>query len=207
MKCIAGEDAGEVFWGYHRAGLGVPEEDVVKIRAFLLAGLIASAGTSWGSDEARAKNVIVMIGDGLGAGQMALGVRYGRMVEGRALHLEQMMQDGNTGYMFANASGSPVTDSAAAASQIATGIKTRNETLSLNASGYPSETILEWAEARGMATGLVSNMRLSHATPAAFAAHVISRYEPESVILDQVLMEHDVDVLLGGGARALVPTG
>ena len=180
----------------------------MKLRSMmLLICLFGAVAATNAEEDARAKNVILFIGDGLGAGQMALGIRYARMVEGRELHLEQLMKDGNTGYALASAYGSQVTDSAAAASQLATGIKTRNETLSLSSSGYRTETILEWAEGRGLATGLVTTMRLSHATPAAFAAHVISRYEPEPVILDQVLFEHDIEVLLGGGARALIPKG
>lgn len=180
----------------------------MKLRSLMLLICLFGAVTATSAQEnTGAKNVILFIGDGLGAGQMALGIRYARMVEGRELNLEQLMNDGNTGYALASAYGSQVTDSAAAASQIATGVEARNETLSLSPSGYRTETILEWAEGRGLATGLVTNMRLSHATPAAFAAHVISRYEPEPVILDQMLFEHDVDVLLGGGARALVPAG
>lgn len=180
----------------------------MKLRSLMfLICLFAGVTAASAQENARAKNVILFIGDGLGAGQMALGIRYARMVEGRELNMEQLMKDGNTGYALASAYRSQVTDSAAAASQLATGVKARNETLSVSPSGYRTETILEWAEGRGLATGLVTNMRLSHATPAAFAAHAISRYEPEHVILDQVLFEHDVDVLLGGGARALVPGG
>lgn len=173
----------------------------------LLICLMGAISAASPQESAGARSVILFIGDGLGAGQMAFGIRYARMVEGRELHLEQLMNDGNTGYALASAYGSQVTDSAAAGSQLATGVEARNETLSLSPSGYPTETILEWAEGRGLATGLVTNMRLSHATPAAFAAHEISRYEPEPVILDQMLFDHDVDVLLGGGARALVPAG
>lgn len=170
-------------------------------------GLLGAVTAACAQQDVRAKNVVLFIGDGFGAAQMALGIRYARMVEGRELNLEQLMRDGNTGYALASPYGSQVTDSAAAASQIATGVKARNETLSLSPSGDRAETILEWAEGRGMATGLVTNMRLSHATPAAFAAHMISRYEPESAILDQMLFEHDIEVLLGAGARALVPAG
>jgi len=182
----------------------------VKLRSFVLLICLIGAVTAACAPEPTdtgAKNVILFIGDGLGAGQMALGVRYARMVEDRESNLEQLMSDGNTGYALANAYGSQVTDSAAAGSQLATGVKARNETLSMSPSGDRTETILEWAEGRGLATGLVTNMRLTHATPAAFAVHEISRYEPETVILDQMLFEHDVDVLLGGGARALVPAG
>jgi alkaline phosphatase len=183
----------------------------VKLRSLmLLIFLLAALTTACAPEPAGhsgAKNVILFIGDGLGAEQMALGIRYARMVEDRELNLEQLMNAGNTGYSLANPYGSPVTDSAAAGSQLATGVKARNETLSVDSSGERTETILEWAEGRGLATGLVTNMRLSHATAAAFAAHEISRYEPESVILDQMLFEHEIDVLLGGGARALVPAG
>ena len=180
----------------------------VKLRLLIFVVCLLAAATA-GSEQKHSggTNVILFIGDGFGAAQMALGIRYARMVEGRKLHLEQLMNDGNTGYALASPYGSQVTDSAAAASQLATGVKVRNETLSLNPSGYPVETILEWAEDRGLATGIVTTTRLSHATPAAFAAHQISRYEPEPVILDQILFEHDVDVLLGGGARALIPAG
>jgi len=180
----------------------------VKLRSLMvLICLLAAVTAACTQEPSGAKNVILFIGDGFGAGQMALGIRYARVVEGRELNLEQLMDDGNTGYALASPYESQVTDSAAAASQLATGVKARNETLSLSSSGDRAETILEWAEGRGLATGLVTNMRLSHATPAAFAAHFISRYEPESAILDQMLFEHDVDVLLGGGARALVPAG
>jgi len=180
----------------------------VRLRSLTFLICLLGAVTAASPQEPTgAKNVILFIGDGFGAGQMVLGVRYARMVEGRELNLEQLMNDGNTGYALAIPYGSPVTDSAAAASQLATGVKARNETLSMNPSGHRTETILEWVEGRGLATGIVTNMRLSHATPAAFASHAISRYEPEPVILDQVLLEHDVDVLLGGGARALVPAG
>jgi len=187
----------------------------VKLRSLVILGLLFSAATTACAPEqpgakpehSGAKNVILFIGDGLGSEQMALGIRYARMVESRELNMEQLMNDGNTGYMLADPYGSAVTDSAAAGSQLATGVKARNETLSVDPSGYRTETVLEWVEGRGLATGLVTNMRLSHATPAAFAAHEISRYEPETVILDQMLFEHDVEVLIGGGARALVPAG
>jgi alkaline phosphatase len=169
--------------------------------------LFAACNVPAAQDHAGARNVVFFIGDGMGAEHVALGIRYARMVEGRELNMERLMNDGNTGYALANPYGSMVTDSAAAASQLATGVKARNETLGVDPSGRRTETILEWAEGRGMATGLVTNMRLTHATSAAFAAHEISRYEPEAVIADQMMFEHDIEVLIGGGARALVPAG
>lgn len=155
---------------------------------------------------AEPRRVILFIGDGFGATQTSFGLDYGRLVLGKELTIEKLMNEGNTGLALPLSYESAVTDSAAAATQIATGRQVRNESVGLDPSGYPLETILEWAEARGLATGLVTNMRLSHATPASFAAHQISRYEPESKVLDEMLA-HDIEVLLGGGGRALVPMG
>ena len=178
------------------------------MRSLLLVLTILLSSVPMGAREApRAKNVILLIGDGLGPAQTAFSLQYANMVEGRKLYLEALMDDGNTGYSMPTPYRGIVTDSAAAASQLATGRKARNETLSLSSDGYVVETILEASKRLGLATGLVSNMRLSHATPAAFAAHQVSRYNPEPAILDDVLTGYDVDVLLGGGARALVPSG
>ncbi len=157
--------------------------------------------------QARTRSVILFVGDGFGATQTSLGVQYARLIEKRELNIESLMRDGNTGYALPLPFDSIVTDSAAAATQFATGQAVRNETLGLNSDGYPIETILEWAHARGLGTGLVTNMRITHATPAAFAVHQGSRYESEQTLMDDILQEGDVDVFLGGGARALVPAG
>ncbi len=159
------------------------------------------------SPTPRARNVILFIGDGLGATQIALGLEYARVVEGRQLHLEKLMESGEIGYALPVSHQTTVIDSAAAATQIATGQVAWNQTLGIDIEGKPIETILELSESRGLATGLVTNMRLVHATPAAFASHQLSRYDPEPEIADQILAEHEIEVLLGGGARAFVPQG
>ncbi|HSF15332.1 MAG TPA: alkaline phosphatase [Vicinamibacteria bacterium] len=170
--------------------------------------LMVSTGVFAAPSITRAEptRVILFIGDGFGAAQTSFGLAYARMVDGRELAIERLMRDGNTGYALPIAYESPVTDSAAAATQISTGVNVRNETLGLDPDGRAIETIVEWAEERGIATGLVTNMRLSHATPAAFGSHQVSRYEPEPVIVDEML-SLDIDVLLAGGGRALVPKG
>jgi alkaline phosphatase len=67
----------------------------------------------------------------------------------------------------------------------------------------PVETILEVAKRKGLSTGLVATSRITHATPASFAAHIDDRGK------DNELMEHmvynDIDVVFGGGARHLIP--
>ena len=157
--------------------------------------------------QAGTRSVILFVGDGFGAAQTSLGIQYARLIEDRELNIESLMRDGNTGYALSLPFDSIVTDSAAAATQFATGQAVRNETLGLNSDGYPIETILEWAHQRGLGTGLVTNMRITHATPAAFAVHRGSRYDGEQTLMDDILQDRDVDVLLGGGARAMVPAG
>jgi alkaline phosphatase len=134
-------------------------------------------------------------------------MNYAQEVEGRELSIHGLMKKGMTGYTLNMTEESVVTDSAASGTQMSTGIPTMNEMIGLDHEGRDLETILEWAEERGLATGLVTNARITHATPASFAAHVISRYSGEQDIADQVIGEHEIDVILAGGARACVPRG
>ncbi len=171
--------------------------------------LLVACGPAQDTEQlpAGTRNVILFVGDGLGAAETSLGIQYARHVEKRELNIESLMRDGNTGYSLPLPFDSIVTDSAAAATQLATGQAVRNETLGLDPDGYPIETIVEWAHERGLGTGLVTNMRINHATPSAFAVHQGSRYASEQTLMDDLLQEGDVDVLLGGGARTLVPVG
>ena len=182
----------------------------IKIIPLLLSiMLLVACGPAQNTEQlpAETRNVILFIGDGFGAAQTSLGVQYARLIEKRELNIESLMHDGNTGYSLPLPFDSIVIDSAAAATQLATGQAVRNETLGLNPDGYPIETIVEWAHEHGLGTGLVTNMRITHATPAAFAVHQGSRYNSEQTLMDDLLQDGDVDVFLGGGARALVPAG
>ena len=157
-------------------------------------------------ERPKAKNVILFIGDGFGMNQLALGLAYASEVRGRPLRMSELAEVGSAGYSIPFSYARITTDSAAAATQMATGQRVLTETLSVDPeSAEPLPTILEWAEERGLSTGLVSNMRLTHATPAAFAVHAKSRYVPESEIADQLFGEPPVEVLLGGGGRAMIP--
>jgi len=179
------------------------------VSSLLLVMLVVACSPAEDTQQppAGARNVILFVGDGFGAAQTSLGVQYASLIEKRELNIEALMREGNTGYSLPLPFESMVTDSAAAATQLATGQAVWPETLGLNSGGYPIETILEWAHARGLGTGLVSNMRITHATPAAFTVHQGWRYVSEQVLIDDLLQDGDVDVLLGGGARALVPAG
>lgn len=178
------------------------------LAATLLLAFGPAASGCAPTEGPRAKNVILFIGDGFGMNQLALGLAYASEVQGRPLRMAELAEAGSAGYSIPYSYARITTDSAAAATQMATGRRALTETLSVDPeTGEPLPTILEWAEERGLATGLVANMRLTHATPAAFAVHAKSRYLPESEIADQLFGEPEVEVLLGGGGRAMVPQG
>ncbi|RSN08009.1 alkaline phosphatase [Streptomyces sp. WAC 05977] len=151
-----------------------------------------------------ARNIIYIQGDGLGLGQrdllrLALKGKNGRLaMDGLAV----------TG-LVRTSSADPdeiVTDSAAAATALATGHKTRNGAVGVDAHGRPLETILERAKRAGKSTGLVTTAQVTGASPAAFAAHVPSR-DSQSDIAKQYIENSRPDVLLGGGEDWWYPKG
>ena len=196
-----GEDERSTKEGYLRP------VNVALVTFALVLSMSLSAYGERPSPPGKARHVILFVGDGLGPAQIALGLSYARVIEGRKLALEELMERASMGVTLNFTHDTVVTDSAASASQMATGELTQSEMLSLDAEGHSRETIVEWAERRGMATGLVTNTRLTHATPAAFATHQISRYVDEQDIAQDIVGSNDIEVLLGGGARAFIPQG
>jgi alkaline phosphatase len=91
-----------------------------------------------------------------------------------------------------------VTDSAAAATAIATGNKTNKGFVSISPSLIPLETILEYAQTQNKSTGIVATSIIVHATPASFMTHVSDRND-YAEIARQIVEDANVDVLLGGG--------
>ena len=99
-----------------------------------------------------------------------------------------------------------VTDSAAAATAFATGVKTFNGAIGVDGDGKPVRTLLEDARRAGKATGLVTTSQVTDATPAAYAAHVTDRAQ-QSEIARQFLENSRPDVILGGGEDYWYPAG
>jgi alkaline phosphatase len=155
-------------------------------------------------DRTIARNVILFIGDGMGqahrfAGQLLASGREGRLAMDRLPYLGQMATTCADPASF-------VTDSAAAATAIATGVKTINGAVAIDPSGGERATILELAKASGRAAGLVTTCQITDATPAAFAAHVPHRAD-QSEIARQYIERTGVDVIFGGGAVHWFPSG
>lgn len=164
-----------------------------------------------GNAVGQVKNVILMIGDGMGPQQIGLLEEYARRAPNSVLPstttgLQQFADSGRIGLSMnapMGANPSLVVDSACSATQLATGKGSISEAVGLDDQGNKVETILEKAKAMGKATGLITDTRLTHATPAAFAAHQPHRsYENE---IAEDLLNVGVDVMLGGGSRHWVP--
>ncbi len=148
------------------------------------------------------RNVILMIGDGMGPEHVKAG---GYFVDGGPgmLVFEGFPYIGEVTTASADAA---ITDSAAAATAMATGQKVNNGVISLALPGDGTElqTALEIASAAGKSTGLVTTTVITHATPAAFAAHTESRGNSDEIAMDYFNQTHP-EVLFGGGSADLYP--
>jgi alkaline phosphatase len=147
------------------------------------------------------RRVILMIGDGMGASHRQAG-QWSSVGTSGTLAMDSLSVNGWT--ETGNASGG-TTDSAAAATAMATGTKTTNGFLGVDPDGHELSSILDLAQELEMMTGLVVTSQVTNATPAAFAAHINDRNQVLE-IADRMLA-HNVDVLLGGGEGDWLPAG
>ncbi|WP_425331158.1 alkaline phosphatase [Jeotgalibacillus proteolyticus] len=148
-----------------------------------------------GHSKAKVENVIFMIPDGYST---SFATNY-RIFKGEDTVLDSML----VGMMKTNSADNWVTDSAAAGTAMATGVKTNNGMISVTPDGETVETILEAASDAGKSTGLVATSTITHATPAVFASHVQSRGSETDIALQLV---NEIDVLLGGGKANFLPS-
>jgi alkaline phosphatase len=167
----------------------------VLIVTILLSLLAFSLPGSCGFAASPKKNVIFMIMDGTNSDIVTLS----RWYKGSGLNLDKILVGGVRTYSDESA----ITDSAAAGTAMATGMKTRADYIGMNTEGKPILTVLEAAKLSGYATGIVSTSPVQHATPAAFTAHVLNRDEFGDIGEQQVYQ--NLDVILGGGAAWLKP--
>lgn len=157
------------------------------INAACTAGTVAQTAFT-GNNVPR--GIILIVGDGMGAAHFTMA----RSLRGDRYQIGRLPQVGLVATASAN---SRATDSAAAATAYATGIKTNNGFLGVDPSGASHPTVVEVAEGRGLATGLVTTARFGDATPAAFAAHVRNRRDLREIAAQ--LVSRGVDVLASTG--------
>jgi alkaline phosphatase len=174
---------------------------VSLLLALLLLLPLSAAAAQTG---VRAKNVILMIGDGMGPSHFGAAWLFSNRVLSRDLNMTALMKQGRVAYLVNDTADAIVTESAAAAGQIATGQRMTARALSMAADGKtPVRTVLEMAREKKLVAGLVTTSGITDATPAAFAAHVSHRSNEESVAEQELAL--GVEVLLGGRKQFFLP--
>ncbi|MFI9509575.1 alkaline phosphatase [Nocardia sp. NPDC052566] len=170
----------------------------------------------------QAKNVILLIGDGMGDSEITVARNVAEGAGGFFKGIDALPLTGQyTHYSLDKATGKPdyVTDSAASGTAWATGTKTYNGAIGVDIKGNPQANLIEIAKANGKATGNVTTAEIQDATPAVQGAHVTERkcYGPEETALkcptnalekgglgsiSEQLLTTRADVTLGGGAKS-----
>ena len=180
-----------------------------------LLGAIAGAGLAVcgmapAQDGAGPKNIILLVGDGMGFAQMEAAslYAYGELqgqpywdyqvlacttfsASGKGFDPEKAAADFN--YVLKDS-----TDSAAGATTLSSGVKTANKAIGVDVNEQPLRHLYEDAEAMGKATGVLSSVYLSHATPAGFTTHHSSRNDVD-VLAEDMIRNSTLDVLMAPG--------
>lgn len=149
------------------------------------------------------KYVFMFIGDGLGFSQRQFSEYYLQNLKNNPSKKLRMNAFNVSGINTTHSSNSLITDSAAAGTALSTGFKTNNGVIAQDENGRNVKTLIEAAEEKGMATGIITTTRLTHATPATFASHNPSRGNENEIAED--FLDSDVDFFAGGGLRHFIP--
>jgi alkaline phosphatase len=167
-----------------------------------------------------ARNVILLIGDGMGDSEITVARNYAEGAAGRLPGIDALPLTGQyTTYSLSKTTGLPdyVPDSAATGSAWSTGTKTYDNAVSVDLDGDPQQTLLELAKANGLKTGDVTTSEIQDATPAVQVSHISARscYGPDQTSttcasealengglgsITEQLLNTRPDVTLGGGA-------
>lgn len=167
-----------------------------------------------------AKNVILLIGDGMGDSEITIARNVAMGAGGAFKGIDALPVTGQYTHYALTKEGKPdyVADSASSGTAWATGTKTYNGAISVDIQGKPQKTLLQMAKEAGLATGDVSTAELQDATPAVQVAHVSGRkcYDPSSTAekcpenalengglgsISEQLLNTRPDVTLGGGRK------
>jgi alkaline phosphatase len=183
----------------------------------VVAGATETPDANGGGDEGAAKNIILLIGDGMGTTHVdAARLRY-YGAEGK-LNMERLPYLGSVStYAVEPESRKPdyVTDSASSATAWSSGVKTYNAALGKDAFKRVVPTLMEQAKGAGMRTGNVSTAEITDATPAGMFSHVSQRAcqgpgttgctDGDKPIAEQIAENNTADVILGGGLSRFEP--
>jgi alkaline phosphatase len=190
-----------------------------------------SARVTRAIDGGTAKNVILLIGDGMGDSEITSARNYQYGADGKLPGIDGVPLTGSYTTFSLTKSDDPakngrpdyVTDSAASGSGWATGTKTYNGAISVDLAGKPQATLLELAKAKGLRTGNITTSEIQDATPAVEASHISARgcYGPVKTTADcpeaalengglgsitEQILKTRADVTMGGGAATFAET-
>ncbi|WP_150284412.1 alkaline phosphatase [Rummeliibacillus sp. TYF-LIM-RU47] len=187
--------------------ISIAAVSTLALSSFTTAGSEAEAKSS--SKKTAPKNVIFLIGDGMGNSYTS-AYRYLK----NSSNSKFKNQTSFDRYLVGQQMTYPedplqnVTDSASAATAMSAGVKTYNNAIAVDNNKKDVKTVLESAKEMGKATGLVATSEITHATPAAFGSHDESRKNMNGIADDYfdelVKGKHKIDVLLGGGKSNFV---
>jgi len=140
----------------------------------------------------KVKNVIFMIGDGMGLEQ--IGAAW--VLNGGKLNLDNFVY---TGFSRTYTTDKLVTDSCAGGAALATGVKTRYGYIACDSEGNPTQSVMTDAKQMGKKTGTVVVCRVNDATPADFSCHSLDRHQEENISAQY--LHSDINYLTGGGIK------
>tara|TARA_R100001377_G_C3189915_1_gene110122 strand:+ start:193 stop:1635 length:1443 start_codon:yes stop_codon:yes gene_type:complete len=166
---------------------------------------ISSDNSIASSSLSSPKNIIMIVGDGMGPAYTT-AYRYFNDDPATA-GIEQSIFDkhyvGSSSTYPAKVSGY-ITDSAAAATALATGVKTYNDAISVDTNKKPLLTVLEWAKQQGKKTGVVVTSQINHATPASYLSHNENRNNYNAIADSYIDNGIKADVYFGGGWKYFI---
>jgi len=140
--------------------------------------------------DAKPKNIILLIGDGMGAAQVSSAFLFQEEVP-------NFVRFPYTGLVLTAAGNAKITDSAAGATAFASGVNSYNGAIGVTLDSVEVPTIAEQLSAKGYSTGVVATSSITHATPASFYAHTLSRNQHEDIA--EYLVNSSIDFFAGGG--------
>ncbi|KAK4626834.1 Repressible alkaline phosphatase [Fulvia fulva] len=165
-----------------------------------------SKGNSTGSGK---KNLIFMVSDGMGPTSLTLTRSWRQYTEQLPWEETLILDDHLIGQSRTRSSSSLVTDSAAGATAFSCGDKSYNGAISVLPNFEPCGSVMEAAKRMGYTTGLVVTTRITDATPAVFASHIMRREMEDEIALQMIGETHPlgrmVDLMIGGGRCHFLP--
>lgn len=170
---------------YSENGISIKESQVEKIVS---------------SEFTTPKNVIVIIGDGMGPNDITLAEEYAKGVYDFGLVLNKIK---NHGLATTHSADSEITDSAASGTALATGVKTNNEMIGKDPEGNDLKNLAEYAREAGKKIGIITDEDISGATPSAFVVHNVSRDNRRE--LTSAMVKFKPDVLMSKDYNSVIP--